>query len=565
MTFSADLAAKRYLRSFQPKRINHRFTDALILGSGLAGMRAALELGDRHSVLVITKEGAAQSNSSWAQGGIAAVWDPADRFESHFQDTLIAGAGLCDTRTVDVVVREAPDRVRELIEWGAKFDTVDGRIDLTLEGGHSAHRILHALGDATGRELMRAVLAEVARRPGIEVVENRFTLDLLVHEGRCEGALIADRDGALTAVWSRAVILATGGCGQIFRETTNPAVATGDGLALAWRAGASVQDLEFIQFHPTVLYVAGLARHLITEAVRGEGARLVDSLGHRFMPDYDPRGELAPRDVVARSIVRQMARTQHPCVYLDQSHLDAKRTRERFPGLNELCHRFGIDFARDRIPVRPGAHYMIGGVTTDHDGRTDLPGLWAAGEVAATGLHGANRLASNSLIEAVVFGRRCGASAAEAMDGAAGGLKLHPVPTRANPAPPEELDLRDIRNSLAAMMFREAGIERSADGLSRALEQVRFWSQYVLGREFPSREGWELQNLLTLSALIVESALARMESRGVHLRRDHPETDDARWLVHLRRGINRSGLERVPVERDLLPALSETTAAPGVE
>ncbi len=332
------------------------------------------------------------------------------------------------------MVREAPRRIGELIEWGTLFDQVNGQVALTREGGHSHPRIVHALGDATGREVMRAVIARVREQANVRVWQNSFTIDLLTHEGHCRGALVWDQRRGPSLIWARATVLATGGAGQLFRETTNPPIATGDGHALAYRAGAEVRDMEFMQFHPTVLYIAGSSRHLLTEALRGEGARLVDRDGYRFMFDYNPAGELAPRDDVSRAITPQMAQTQHPNVYLDLSHLDPVAIRARFPGIAALCRGFDLDLATDRIPVRPGAHYMVGGVTVDHDARSTLPGLWAAGEVTSSGLHGANRLASNSLLEGLVHGARAAEDIARSLDEA--GRRRFEVPPVAGPGRP---------------------------------------------------------------------------------------------------------------------------------
>ena len=304
-----------------------------------------------------------------------------------------------------MVVREAPDRIHELIGWGTHFDQVNGQVSLGLEGGHSHARIAHALGDETGREIMRAMIHQARSRRSIRIWQNCSTIDLLTHEGRCRGVLVWDKRRGFALVWARAVVLATGGSGQLYRETTNPPIATGDGHAMAYRAGVELRDMEFMQFHPTVLYMAGSARHLLTEALRGEGAYLRDKDGHRFMPECHPLAELAPRDEVSLAIARQMAKTHHPNVYLDLSHLDPDFIRRRFPGIDRLCQSFDLDITRDPIPVCPGAHYMIGGVTIDESGRTTLPGLWAAGEVSSSGLHGANRLASNSLLEGLVYGR----------------------------------------------------------------------------------------------------------------------------------------------------------------
>lgn len=542
----------RYLVSFHPKRMAHRFTDVLIVGSGLAGLRAAVAIDHSLDIVLVTKEDARQSNSHFAQGGIAAVWDPEDRFESHEKDTLSAGKGLCDPAVVERVVRDAPQRVRELIDWGAAFDQAEGILQLGLEGGHSQSRILHALGDATGRELVRVVLHKARELENLSLIENAFTIDLLTDpiEGgpgaRCVGALTWSPTRGIEAIWAKETILAAGGCGQIWRETTNPPVATGDGLAMAYRAGAQLQDMEFMQFHPTVLYVAGSSRWLISEAVRGEGAILRDASGHRFMLEFDPRAELAPRDIVAKAIATQMAKTNRPCVYLDLSHLDPDRMRERFPGITAECEKCGLDFARDPIPVRPGAHYMVGGVRSDARGQTTLPGLWACGEVAATGLHGANRLASNSLLEALVFGFQSGLAASQAAKARASDFRVPAVAHLAGEPAGAELDVADIRNSLRSLMFREVGIERSRDGLARAHESVEFWSQYVLDRQFAEPPGWELQNMLIVADRIIASALERTESRGTHFRADFPNADDARWRVHLA-AARGEAFERLPL------------------
>lgn len=527
----------RYLVSFGPKRVPHCFTDVLILGGGLAGLRAALAVDPRLSVTVVTKDDLRSSSSQWAQGGIAGVVDPEDRFDNHVADTLVAGGGLCHEDVVDAVVREAPTRIAELIAWGTRFDARNGALELGREGGHSHHRIVHALGDATGREVMRAVIEQTRRLENLSVWPDTFTIDLVTDAGGCRGAIVWNPAHGKTIVWARRTILATGGAGQLYRESTNPPGASGDGMAVAWRAGAELRDMEFMQFHPTVLYIAGGARSLITEAVRGAGAHLVDRDGRRFMPEFDPRAELAPRDVVSRAITVVMHRTHHASVYLDLSHLDPAMVRERFPGMAELCAKFGLDLARDRIPVRPGAHYMIGGVTVDADGRTSVPGLFAAGEVTSSGLHGANRLASNSLLEGLVYGARAGeAAAAEVL--AAGGDDFR-IPPLAHPRQPEAngeaaaaLDLGDIRNSLQALMWRHVGVERSGESLAEALDLVEGWCRYVLPRQFAAPEGWQLQNMLEVARLMIRSALERQETRGVHFRADFPEADP-RWKNHL--------------------------------
>lgn len=530
----------RYLSPFDSRRALHRFTDVLVIGGGLAGLRAANSVSPNQSVLVVTKDRLRESNSAYAQGGIAGVLDPDDCFASHVSDTLIAGGNLCDQDVVEMVVREGPQRIEELIRWGTRFDESDGGLALGREGGHSYERIVHAFGDATGREIMRAVIRRTREVANIDIWENAFTLDLLTYEGRCRGAVIVGADGQPLMVWAKETILSTGGVGQVYRESTNPGVATGDGVAMAYRAGVELRDMEFVQFHPTVLYIAGSSRSLITEAIRGEGAHLVDSTGYRFMPDYDPRAELAPRDVVSQSIVRQMEQTKHPSVYLDLSHLDSERVIARFPGIAEVCRKFGLDLASDRIPVRPGAHYMIGGVTVDRQGRTSLPGLWAAGEVTSSGLHGANRLASNSLLEGLVYGVLAGKAASRSA--AEGPHRM--VATRIQHAAEirdEPFDVADVRVSLKSLMGRRVGVQRDAGGLREAAEAIRSFSTYVMSRPFTSIEGWELQNLLVLAGAICQSALARGESRGVHFREDFPRPDDANWRRHLTMRVDVDG------------------------
>ena len=543
----------RYLVSFGPKRVPHCFTDVLILGGGLAGLRAALAVDKRLSVTVVTKDDLQSSSSQWAQGGIAGVVDPEDRFDNHVADTLTAGCGLCHDDVVDAVIREAPGRIAELIAWGTRFDERDGSLALGREGGHSHHRIVHALGDATGREVMRAVIEQTRKLDNLAVWPETFTIDLVTHEGVCRGALVWNPRHGKTFVWARRTILATGGAGQLYRESTNPPGASGDGMALAWRAGAELRDMEFMQFHPTVLYIAGGSRSLITEAVRGAGAHLVDKDGRRFMPEFDARAELAPRDVVSRAITVVMHRTHHANVYLDLSHLDPTMVRERFPGMAAICGQFGLDLARDRIPVRPGAHYMIGGVKVDEMGRTDIPGLFAAGEVTSSGLHGANRLASNSLLEGLVYGARAGeAAAAEVLAEGSRGDDEFQVPPIVQPKVSVDgsdagLDLADIRNSLRSLMWRHVGVERSGDSLAEALATVEGWCRYVLSQQFADPQGWQLQNMLEVARLMIRGAIRRDETRGVHFRADHPDTSEA-WRVHIawHRGAAEPRFESLP-------------------
>ncbi len=554
----------RYLTAFGPKRVPHCFTDVLILGGGLAGLRAALAADSRLSVTVVTKEDLRSSSSQWAQGGIAGVVDPEDRFDNHVADTLTAGGGLCHEDVVDSVVREAPGRIAELIAWGTKFDERDGTLELGREGGHSHHRIVHALGDATGREVMRAVIQQTRTLENLEVWPDTFTIDLLTFDGVCRGALVWNKSHGKTLIWAKRTILATGGAGQLYRESTNPEGASGDGMALAWRAGVELRDMEFMQFHPTVLYIAGGGRSLITEAVRGAGAYLVDRDGERFMPHFDPRAELAPRDIVSRAITVVMHRTHHSNVYLDLSHLDSATVRRRFPGMLQICGKFGLDLTRDRIPVRPGAHYMIGGATVDAVGRTSLPGLFAAGEVTSSGLHGANRLASNSLLEGLVYGARAGRAASdEALSEQR--ADAFGVPLLSNAKAVEangSLDLNDIRNSLRSLMWRHVGVERTGTSLLEAREAVEGWCRYVLPQQFADPPGWQLQNMLEVARLMIQSAIHRRETRGVHVRSDFPETSDA-WRVHItwRQGSGQADTTKPSLE-PLVPRASRAVGLP---
>lgn len=529
----------RYLVPIDPKRMGHYFTDVLIIGGGLAGLRAAHEIAPNLRTMVLTKDKLAESNSSYAQGGIASVWDPEDRFDNHVHDTLVAGGDLCDPRVVDMVVREAPQRVAELIRWGTLFDQNDGQLKLGREGGHSHQRIIHALGDATGKEIMRAMMEHTRGLKNVEVLEETFTIDLLTFDGRCRGVIASIQGGRPVLIWAKETILCTGGCGQVFRESTNPRVATGDGHAIAFRAGALMRDMEFMQFHPTVLYIAGSSRTLITEAVRGDGAHLIDSTGTRFMSQYDERLELAPRDVVSKAIVSQMEKTQSPCVFLTLKHLDADYVRSRFPGIAKVCAGFGLDIAVDSIPVRPGAHYMIGGCVVDEASRTTLPGLWAAGEVTSSGLHGANRLASNSLLEGLVYGAIAGRNASQsAMQQSESELRVLPVSHPPHRDSDQPIDLSDIRNSIRALMWRHVGVQRRADRLEEAIQEIHRYCRFVLKQDLSTVEGWELQNILTVGLQMASAARAREESRGVHFRTDFPQTDNQHWRKHL--GILRS-------------------------
>jgi L-aspartate oxidase len=506
-------------------------TDFVVVGAGIAGLRAAITLAAHGRVLVITKEQLGESNTSYAQGGIAVAISGDEDVALHLEDTIAAGDGLVNAEAARVLVQEGPLRVEELLRWGTGFDRHvsgdrAGDLMLTREGAHSRNRILHANGDATGAEIGRALLAHARSHPAITFVEWATCVDLVTADGRVSGLTYSDRAGQLYAVRARAVLLASGGAGQVYSDTTNPAVATGDGIAMAWRAGAALADMEFYQFHPTALSLPGVARFLLSEALRGEGAVLVNDRGERFMERYHPLLELAPRDVVARAITREGLGPDGSArpVYLDMRQVSGIDLVQRFPGISAFLARHGLALSRDLIPVRPAAHYLMGGVRTDVHGRTSLARLFAAGEVACTGVHGANRLASNSLLEGLVFGAR----AAEAM-------VSEPVvnvfaPLTARVAEAQSVDSSALRHKLRALMWLHAGLLRDGAGLQTAADQLT-----AIEPKLPTgtcREAVELRNLHAIASLIVRSALAREESRGAHYRNDFSMRDDLRFRKH---------------------------------
>ncbi|MCC7146695.1 MAG: L-aspartate oxidase [Phycisphaeraceae bacterium] len=519
---------RRYLIPFRATLLPQIFTDVLVIGAGVAGMRAALAAAEHGDVIIALKGEIKDSNTYWAQGGIATVLADDDSLDSHIQDTLTAGAGLCDEPIVRQVVEAAPSMMRELIDWGMRLDRDAGNaLDLGREGGHSRNRIVHAHGDATGRELSVTLERQCRRHDRVRMFSDCFVLDLITLDGaspRCLGAITHHPKYGLQVIWAKATILASGGCGQVYRESTNPPLATGDGLAIAYRAGAELADMAFMQFHPTTLYVAGASRSLISEAVRGEGAFLVDRNGYRFMQDHHEQWELAPRDVVARAILTQMARTNYSHVFLDCRQMGSERFAQRFPGIFELLRKFDIDPGRDLIPIHPSAHYMIGGVLTDRFGRTNITGLYACGEAACTGLHGANRLASNSLLEGLVFGRLAGQVCCELLDGQPPGPAK--IISDVRESGRAELDLSDVRSSLRSVMWREVGIQRDGRHLEEVAEMFDFWASYTLDKIFDERRGWEVQNLLLVGALMTRAASWRAESRGTHFRMDVQQPQD---------------------------------------
>ena len=525
---------RRYLVNIDSDSTQQLFTDCLVVGAGIAGLRAAIEAAEHCNVIIICKDTLENSNTWKAQGGIASVLDKADTFESHITDTLNTGCGICDQKVVEFVIRQGPQLIEQLFSWGAEFDLVDGQIATTLEGGHTHPRVAHAHGDETGRIIAEVLIKKVRQNPNIKIVEHFYTIDLLTNDdNECVGIIGSDKLKGTQIIWAENIILATGGAGQLYRETTNPEVATGDGIAMAYRAGAVLQDLEFMQFHPTTLYVAGASRALITETLRGEGAVLLDNKGRRFMKSYHEAAELAPRDIVSRAILEQMLKTKSTHVYLDIRHFDKEHFAKRFPVISELCENFNIDVSKDLIPVRPSAHYMIGGIKTDTSTKTSIENLYACGEVASTGLHGANRLGSNSLLEGLVLGRIAGKSASRHKKARVSKRTQPLIKFQIPHSDRTRLDTADVRNSLRALMWRNVGINRTAKHLIETQEIIKFWQRYVMDKIFDSSEGWECQNMLTVSLLMTRAAEQRKESRGVHFRSDFPHTDDEHFKKHI--------------------------------
>ena len=513
------------------------YADVVVIGSGIAGLttalqaRAVLSATEPVSVMVVTKENLSAGSTQWAQGGIAAALGPGDTPDQHLSDTLVAGAGLCDVEAVRALVTEGPDAVRELIALGTQFDhTSAGELSLTREGGHLRDRIAHAGGDATGAEIQRALVAAVRAAPDIRVTEHALALDLIPGDaGGVAGVTLhvigeGQHDG-VGAVLCRAVVLASGGLGQVFSATTNPPVSTGDGMALAARAGAVLRDVEFVQFHPTVMWLGGQARGqqpLISEAVRGEGAFLVDNDGDRFMRGQHELADLAPRDVVAKAVMRRMRESGRQHVWLDARDFGEAKWRRRFPTILATCLEHGIDPVTELIPVAPACHYASGGVATDLSGRSSVPGLFACGEVACSGVHGANRLASNSLLEGLVFSRRIAASLGRGL------------PSRQSPRAVRRatgLVTETMLTRIQQTMTDYAGVLRSAHGLGQAASNLAEIS--AEGQETPNVAAWETTNLLTISSLLVAAAQIREETRGSHWRDDFPERDDLEWFGHI--------------------------------
>jgi L-aspartate oxidase len=500
-------------------------TDFIVIGSGIAGLRAAIELSQAGArVTVFTKQKTSDSNTEWAQGGVAVVLSDDDNAELHEEDTLYAGAGLCDVEAVKTLVEDGTKYIQELIAWGTEFDREGGKLVFTKEAAHSRRRILHAHGDATGKEISRALIARARQEKNISILPFTATEGLIVQDGRCCGVRYIDALlKAPREMFAKAVILCTGGAGQIYLHTTNPEVATGDGMAMAYFAGAEIADIEFVQFHPTVLNLENAPRFLLSEAMRGEGGILRNKYGERFMFNYHELGELAPRDVVSRSIVAEMKRTGTRTAFLDMTEKDEDYLKNRFPKIYETCKFYGLNIAEDLLPVSPAVHYFMGGMRTDLDGRSTLPGLYGAGEVTCTGVHGANRLASNSLLEGLVFGARAGASAlADSHKSQVSSLKSEDTDLR-----PASFDIglsTAVKKRVKKVMWERVGIGRNADDLRRAIAEFEQIERANLGTAS--------RNFVMLAKLVATGALWREESRGGHFREDFPERNDDKFQVH---------------------------------
>jgi L-aspartate oxidase len=503
--------------------------DFIVVGAGIAGLRASVELASAGRVLCLAKQEVTESNTQYAQGGIAAALSDEDEVRLHLEDTLKAGDGLCNEEAARILVEEGPPRIEELIDWGTEFDRAGAKIAFTREGAHSRSRVLHAHGDSTGREIGRALYLKAAAQKNISFYEFEFTTDLLQQDGRVAGVRVLDQSGQSHEVRASAVLLATGGLGQVYSDTTNPAVATGDGVAMAHRAGAEISDMEFVQFHPTALFLKNAPRFLLSEALRGEGAYLRNFELTRFMQRYHESGELAPRDVVARAIAHELERVKRPdaAVYLDLTHLNAERVRKRFPTIYATCMQYNIDIATELVPVRPAAHYAMGGVRTDLRGQTSLPGLFAAGEVACTGVHGANRLASNSLLEGLVYGARAAQNMREQLQAAhnsnSGSAKS--VSTNSNGQPAET---EKFVKKVQSLMWQNVGVVREGKNLRQVVSELSALRPPAGG----DRRTCEAVNILQAGLLIARSALAREESRGAHYRLDFPLKNEARFHKH---------------------------------
>lgn len=512
--------------------MKEEYKDVIIIGAGVSGLRASISLENAGEVVVIAKDDLSESSSEYAQGGIAVALSDEDTVGIHFQDTINAGDGLCDEEAVSILVVEGPIRIKELIEWGTEFDKQGTKLAFTKEAAHSRNRILHAHGDSTGKEIVRALLARASHIPNIQFLEKHFTLKILISEdNKAKGIICIDEKAKeIKIMYAKAILLATGGSGRVYKETTNPSLATGDGLSYAFEAGAKMMDLEFVQFHPTSLYLKHSPRFLLSEALRGEGAYLINSKGERFMHKYHQLKELAPRDVVSRSIIEEMEITKSSCVFLDLRHLSSDFIKQRFPNIYNTCLNYGVDITKDIVPVHPAAHYFMGGVMTDLNARTSIEGLYAAGETACTGVHGANRLASNSLLEGIVFGARAG----ECIKNDLPSLKL----SKSNEIPKivftqvDENYLMNYQKKFKHLAWDKIGIKRNEKFLIEALRIIKEMEKELPEDLIPNRLLAETINLKNVAKMIALFALLRTESRGAHYRIDFPHRDDKNWKKH---------------------------------
>lgn len=527
------------------KNVNYSESDFIVIGTGIAGLYAAFNLSKIGSVTILTKRHVEDSNTQYAQGGIAVALEKGDSWKLHMKDTLEAGAGLCNLKAVEILVKEGIEQVRSLIELGTQFDHAGGKLDFTKEGAHSRRRILHAGGDATGKRLRESLTNLVSKQENIEIKEETFVVDLLpkIDDNNQIAGILAwdDRAKGYKIYQASAVIIASGGCGRIYENTTNPDVATGDGISIAYRAGAEIMDMEFVQFHPTTLYNPNGLFFLISESVRGEGAVLRNSNGERFMPSYHKLAELAPRDIVARAISNEIIHGDKPYVWIDATHLDPEYIVRRFPTIFQTLKEQGFDMRKEWIPVVPAAHYMMGGIKTDTFGRTSLENLYACGEVACTGVHGANRLASNSLLEGLVFAHRVyQAIKAEKvrkkyeMDD----LAIPPVKPYGVPS----LDLKSLREKLRKKMMNQAGIKRNEDNLRELLDWLQEKLKLISDTKYVDKSLWELKNMITAGILITKSAILRKESRGAHFRIDYPQLNKEWANAHIVQTISNSSI-----------------------
>uniref|UniRef100_UPI0035941BE8 L-aspartate oxidase n=1 Tax=Herbivorax sp. ANBcel31 TaxID=3069754 RepID=UPI0035941BE8 len=528
----------RYLVDFDTANIKTEYHDVIIIGSGIAGVYTALEIPQDYDVIILTKETIEISNSVLAQGGIAVSLDKEDSPKLHFKDTIKAGAGLCDEDSVWVLVNEAAENIGSLCKYGVDFDKKNfNELSLTREGAHSKNRIIHA-GDTTGKEVCDKLISIVKTKENVNIKERTFVVDLITKEGSSKGVIAYDEDkGSYILYLSKMVVCATGGFGKIYSNTTNPEVATGDGIALAYRAGAELMDLEFIQFHPTVLFHSENKNFLISEAVRGEGALLRNINGERFMHLYHELAELAPRDVVSRSIFNEMKKTRASNVYLDITFKEKSYLKKRFPNIHKTCLEYGIDISKDYIPVAPAEHYCMGGIRADIYGRTNIKGLYACGESACNGIHGANRLASNSLLEGLVFGSKIGSEVKKVIKNNENPLKLNDIVSKLKRVS-KSIDRKAVKLKIQNIMTMYVGIERDRECLLYAKDKINEYYDAIHNMKNSSIEDFELQNIVLLSKLVIESALEREESRGAHYRSDFSKNDDIKWKKNIIKSKN---------------------------